>query len=97
MEPANSAKAVEELRKFEETKRRKREGIVILVTVAFYGTGASALMAIGVAAGSAFGLSAALVQRNTRHWRRLLTRRSMPMWVASRGCALGNVELPGVS
>ena len=32
MEPANPAKAVEELRKFEETKRRKREGIVILVT-----------------------------------------------------------------
>src|SRR3954471_14914352 len=49
-------------------------GIVILVTVAFYGTGASALVAIGVAAGYAFGLSAALVQRNTRHWRRLLAR-----------------------
>ncbi len=32
MEPANPAKAVEELRKYEETKRRKREGIVILVT-----------------------------------------------------------------
>ena len=32
MEPANPAKAVEELRKFEETKRRKREGIVILAT-----------------------------------------------------------------
>ena len=32
MESANPAKAVEELRKFEETKRRKREGIVILVT-----------------------------------------------------------------
>jgi GGDEF domain-containing protein len=49
-------------------------GVVILVTVAFYGTGASALVAIGVAAGYAFGLSAALLQRNTRHWRRLLAR-----------------------
>src|SRR5437868_3238142 len=49
-------------------------GVVILVTVAFYGTGASALMAIGVAAGYAFGLSAALVRRNTKHWRHLLAR-----------------------
>ena len=32
MEPASAARTVEELRKFEETKRRKREGIVILVT-----------------------------------------------------------------
>ncbi|MBM2804223.1 MAG: sensor signal transduction histidine kinase, partial [Deltaproteobacteria bacterium] len=32
MEAANPAKAVEEIRKFEEAKRRKREGIVILVT-----------------------------------------------------------------
>ena len=32
MEPASTARTVEALRKFEETKRRKREGIVILVT-----------------------------------------------------------------
>lgn len=32
MEAANPAKAVEEIRKFEEAKRRKREGIVIVVT-----------------------------------------------------------------
>lgn len=32
MEAENPAKAVEEIRKFEETKRRKREGIVIVVT-----------------------------------------------------------------
>jgi two-component system nitrogen regulation sensor histidine kinase NtrY len=32
MEPASTARSVEALRKFEETKRRKREGIVILVT-----------------------------------------------------------------
>ena len=50
-------------------------GIVIVVTIAFYGTGASALVAIGIAAGYAFGLSAALVQRNSLHVGRPLVRR----------------------
>ena len=32
MEAVNDAKSVEEIRHFEDLKRRKREGIVILVT-----------------------------------------------------------------
>jgi GGDEF domain-containing protein len=49
-------------------------GVVILITVTFYGAGTGALVAIGVAAGYAFGLSAALVKRNTGHWRNVLER-----------------------
>jgi GGDEF domain-containing protein len=48
--------------------------VVTLAAVAFYGAGVSSAFAIGVAAGYAFALSAALVGRSTRHWRRLLSR-----------------------
>jgi GGDEF domain-containing protein len=49
-------------------------GVVILATVAFYGAGVSAGFATGVATAYAVALSAALVKRNTRHWRLLLAR-----------------------
>jgi hypothetical protein len=49
-------------------------GVVALAAVAFYGAGVSSVFAIAVAAVYAIGLSAALLRRNTRHWRRLLTR-----------------------
>src|SRR5688572_15747649 len=49
-------------------------GVVTLAAVAFYGSGVSAGFAIGVAAVYAISLSAALVRRNTRHWRHLLAR-----------------------
>jgi GGDEF domain-containing protein len=49
-------------------------GVVALVAVAFYGAGVSSVFAIAVAAVYAFSLSAALLRRNTRHWRRLLSR-----------------------
>ena len=48
--------------------------VVILATVAFYGAGVSAGFATGVAAAYAVALSAALLKRNTRHWRLLLAR-----------------------
>jgi GGDEF domain-containing protein len=49
-------------------------GVVTLATVAFYGAGVNAGFATGVAAIYAVALSAALVKRNTRHWRLLLAR-----------------------
>jgi hypothetical protein len=48
--------------------------VVVLATVAFYGAGVSAGFATGVAAAYAVALSAALLKRNTRHWRLLLAR-----------------------
>ena len=49
-------------------------GVVMLATVAFYGAGIGAGFATVVAAAYAVALSAALVKRNTRHWRLLLAR-----------------------
>lgn len=48
--------------------------LVTLVSLAVYGAAFNAVFAIALAGAFAFALSAALVSRSTRHWRRLLIR-----------------------
>jgi GGDEF domain-containing protein len=49
-------------------------GLVTVVSLVLFGAGAHALIAIGIAGVFGVALASALVQRNTRHWHRMLAR-----------------------